>query len=104
MVVNVGIVVVSVRNINDAQQTMTSSVVIPMSWHDKALSCNTSDNDGVEMVEIPVDSVWTPHEYISNFLDKKNLLADVSIVAISHDGVVAAFLDREVETMCNLNL
>ena len=74
VVVNVGIAVVSVRNINDAQQTMTSSVVIPMSWHDKALSCNTSDNDGVEMVEIPVDSVWTPHVYISNSLDKKTCL------------------------------
>ena len=104
VVVNIGIAVVSVRNINDAQQTMTSSVGIPLSWHDKALSWNTSDYDGVEMVEMPVDSVWTPHVYISNFLDKKNLLADVSTVAISHDGVVATFLDREVETMCNLNL
>ena len=51
-----------------------------------------------------MDSVWTPHVYISNSLDKKNLLADVSTVAISHDGVVATFLERVVETMCNLNL
>ena len=51
-----------------------------------------------------MDSVWTPHVYISNSLDKKKLLADVSTVVISHDGVVETFLDREVETMCNLNL
>ena len=104
VLVNVAIAVVSVRNINDAQQTMTSSVSISLRWHDKALSWNTSDYDGIEMVEMPVDSVWTPHVYISNSLDKKNLLADVSTVAIYHDGVVATFLDREVETMCNLNL
>ena len=53
---------------------------------------------------MPVDSVWTPHVYISNSLDKKKLLADVCTVVISHDGVVETFLDREVETMCNLNL
>ena len=99
VLVNVAIAVVSVRNINDAQQTMTSSVSISLRWHDKALSWNTSDYDGIEMVEMPVDSVWTPHVYISNSLDKKKLL-----VVISHDGVVATFLDREVETMCNLNL
>ena len=104
VLVNVAIAVVSVRNINDAQQTMTSSVSISLRWHDKALSWNTSDYDGIEMVEMPVDSVWTPHVYISNSLDKKKLLADVSTVVISHDGVVATFLDREVETMCNLNL
>ena len=104
VVVNVDIAVVSVRYINDAQQTMTSSVSINLRWHDKALSWNISDYDGVEMVEIPVDSVWTPHVYISNSLDKKKLLADVSTVVISHNGVVATFLDREVETMCNLNL
>ena len=104
VVVNVGVAVVSVRNINDAQQTMTSSVSFNLRWQDKALSWNTSDYDGVEMVEMPVDSVWTPHVYISNSLDKKKLLADVSTVVISHDGFVATFLDREVETMCNLNL
>ena len=103
VVVNVGIAVVSVQNINDAQQTMTSSVSIDLRWHDKALSWNTSDYDGVEMVEMPVDWVWTPHVSISNSLDKKNLLADVSTVVISHDGVAATFLDCEVETMCNLN-
>ena len=104
VVVNVSVAVTSVLNINDAQQTMTSSVSIEITWHDKALSWNTSDYDGVEMVEMPVDSVWTPHVSISNSLDKKNLLADVSTVAISHDGVVSTFLERVVETMCNLNL
>ena len=104
VVVNVSVAVFSVLNINDAQQTMTSRVGIPLSWHDKALSWNTSDSDGVEMVEMPVDSVWTPHMYISNSLDMKNLLADVSTVAISHDGFVATFLESVVETMCNLNL
>ena len=74
VVVNVSVAVFSVLNINDAQQTMTSSVSINLRWHDKALSWNTSDYDGVEMVEIPVDSVWTPHVYISNSLDKKTCL------------------------------
>jgi len=74
VVVNVSVAVFSVLNINDAQQTMTSSVSINLRWHDKALSWNTSDYDGVEMVEIPVDSVWTPHVYISNSLDKKTWL------------------------------
>ena len=61
VVVNVGIAVVSVRNINDAQQTMTSRVAIDLRWHEKALSWNTSDYDGVGVVEMPVDCVWTPH-------------------------------------------
>ena len=74
VVVNVGIAVVSVLNINDAQQTMTSSVSIDLRWHDKALSWNTSDYDGVGVVEMSVDSIWVPHVYISNSLDKKTCL------------------------------
>ena len=61
VVVNVGIAVVSVRNINDAQQTMTSSIFIDLRWHDKALSWNASDYDGVGVVEMIVDSIWVPH-------------------------------------------
>ena len=59
----------SVLNINDAQQTMTSSVSIDLRWHDKALSWNTSDYDGVGVVEMSVDSIWVPHVYITNSLN-----------------------------------
>ena len=59
--------VVSVLNINDAQQTMTSRVSIDLRWHDKALSWNASDYDGVGVVEMPVDSIWVPHVYIKQF-------------------------------------
>ena len=104
VVVNVGIAVVSVRNINDAQQTMTSIVSIEITWHDKALSWNTSDHDGVRVVEMPVDSIWVPHVYISNSLDTKSLLADVLIVNVYHDGTVQKYLDRIVETTCVMDL
>ena len=69
VVVSVGIAVVSVLNINDAQQTMMSSISIDLRWHDKALSWNTSDYDGVGVVEMSVDSIWVPHVYITNSLD-----------------------------------
>ena len=104
VVVNVGIAVVSVLNINDAQQTMTSSVSIEICWHDKALSWNTSDYDGVEEVDIPVDSIWVPHVYISNALDAKSLLADTPIVSVYHNGTVQKYLHRIVETTCVMDL
>jgi len=88
VVVNVGIAVVSVRNINDAQQTMTSSIFIDLRLHDKALSWNTSDYDGVGVVEMIVDSIWVPHVYISNSLDTKSLLAEALIVNVYHNGTV----------------
>ena len=96
--------VISVLNINDAQQTMTSRVSIDLRWHDKALSWNTSDYDGVGVVEMPVDSVWVPHVYISNSLDAKSLLADALIVNVCHDGTVQKYLDRIVETTCLMDL
>ena len=104
VVVNVGIAVVSVLNINDAQQTMTSSVCIDLRWHDKALSWNTSDYDGVGVVEMPVDSVWVPHVYISNSQDTKSLLADALIVNVYHDGTVQKNFDRIVQTTCVMDL
>ena len=104
VVVNVGVAVVSVLNINDAQQTMTSSVSIDLRWHDKALSWNTSDYDGVGVVEMPVDSIWVPHVYITNSLDTKSLLADALIVNVYHDGTVQKYLDRIVETTCVMDL
>ena len=104
VVVNVGIAVVSVLNINDAQQTMTSSISIDLRWHDKALSWNTSDYDGVGVVEMPVDSIWVPHVYITNSLDTKSLLADALIVSVYHNGTVQKYLDRIVETTCVMDL
>ena len=104
MVVNVGIAVVSVLNINDALQIMTSSISIEIRWHDKALSWNTSDYDGVGVVEMPVDSIWVPHVYITNSLDTKSLLADALIVSVYHNGTVQKYLDRIVETTCVMDL
>ena len=104
VVVSVGIAVVSVLNINDAQQTMTSRVSIDLRWHDKALSWNTSDYDGVGVVEMPVDSIWVPHVYITNSLDTKSLLADTPIVNVYYDGSVQKYLDRIVETTCVMDL
>ena len=104
VVVNVGIAVVSVLNINDALQIMTSSISIDLRWHDKALSWNTSDYDGVGVVEMPVDSIWVPHVYITNSLDTKSLLADALIVSVYHNGTVQKYLDRIVETTCVMDL
>ena len=104
VVVNVGVAVVSALNINDAQQTMTSSVSIDLRWHDKALSWNTSDYDGVGVVEMSVDSIWVPHVYITNSQDTKSLLADALIVNVYHNGTVQKYLDRIVETTCVMDL
>ena len=60
VVVSVGIAVVSVLNINDAQQTMTSRVAIDLRWHDKALSWNTSDYDGVGVMELSLIHISEP--------------------------------------------
>ena len=104
VVINISVAVFSVLNINDALQIMTSSISIETRWHDKALSWNTSDYDGVEEVDIPVDSIWVPHVYISNALDAKSLLADTPIVSVYHNGTVQKYLDRIVETTCVMDL
>ena len=102
--VEVRVIIASVLNIDDVQQTMTSSVYMSVSWKDPTLSWNISEYDGVERLIMPVEAVWTPHVYIANSIDKKKAFTYTDIVVAYSNGTVYGFFDYIVVTYCDMDL
>ena len=94
--------IASVLSIDDVKEIMTTSVYVKMSWVDQALSWNVSQHNGVQSVELPVQSVWTPDIYIANSMDKKKLFDYIGVVTVLHNGTVTGNVDHIMNTYCDM--
>ena len=102
--VDVGVIIAAVLNIDDVQQTMTSSTYMSVSWVDPSLSWNTSEHEGVERLIMPVEAVWTPLIYIVNSIDKQSIFSYTDVVNVNSNGMVNSLFDRIVVTYCDMDL
>ena len=102
--VDVQVVISAVLNIDDVQQTMTSSTYMSVSWVDPSLSWNTSEHEGVQRLIMPVEAVWTPLIYIVNSIDKQSIFSYTDVVIVYSNGTVNGLFDRIVVTYCDLDL
>ena len=102
--VDVKFSILAVLNMDDVQQTMTSSTYMSVSWVDPSLSWNTSEHEGVEALIMPVEAVWTPLIYIVNSIDKKSIFSYTDVVTVQSNGTVSGLFDRIVVTYCDMDL
>ena len=93
----------SVLSLDDTEQTIRSSFFVQLSWQDSALAWNASDFHGVHAVEVPVNTVWTPHIFIVNAMETGNILLKAEHLTISNEGTVFSAFVFISQTLCNMD-
>ncbi|CAF3327488.1 unnamed protein product [Rotaria sp. Silwood2] len=95
-------------SIDEKQQIMTSSSFITQFWQDNRLSWTpNSSNYTIEVVMLPVKSIWTPDTFIINSADASGYLtvSDYSFASVYYTGDVCLMLPAlTVRTRCNFNV
>ena len=94
---------VNLLRVDDAQQTMTTSVSCTISWQDSSLQWNSSHYGGVGMIELDWHSVWTPLIRVINCLDPDTSVVRSDLVNVYSNGLVTATTLFRPETTCNMN-
>ncbi|CAF3139563.1 unnamed protein product [Rotaria sp. Silwood2] len=90
--------------IDEKQQIMTSSSFISQTWFDDRLSWNTSASNNIEVVMLPVKSIWIPDTMILNSADASGYLtvSDYSLASVDSTGQVYMILPAlTIRTRCN---
>ncbi|CAF1194699.1 unnamed protein product [Adineta steineri] len=93
--------------IDEKQQTMTTSLFISQTWVDSRLSWTPSSNGNIDVVMLPVTSLWIPDTMILNSADSSGYLtvSTYSLASVESSGQVYMILPAlTVKTRCNFNV
>nr|KAG5712652.1 hypothetical protein BaRGS_029707 [Batillaria attramentaria] len=101
---NASIAVVSVLDVDDAEQTVRTANYLQVYWQDKSLAWNALDYSGVQSLEVPVGTLWMPTIYVINSLELENVLSMDRAVVVSSDGSVYARAYFITDTICRMDL
>ena len=95
-------------SIDEKQQIMTSSSFISQTWVDDRLSWTPGpSNNNIEVVMLPVKSLWIPDTMILNSADTSGYLAvnDYSLASVDSTGQVYMILPAlSIKTRCSMNV
>ncbi|CAF4393219.1 unnamed protein product [Rotaria sp. Silwood2] len=92
-------------SIDEKQQIMTSSSFISQSWTDNRLSWTPSASDDINVVMLPVKSIWIPDTMILNSADTSGYftVSDYSLASVDYAGKVYLILPAlSIKTRCSL--
>ena len=105
VLVFLGYELVSVMDINEADQKMITRGWLEVSWYDELLSWNASDYSGIDSVTLPLSKLWVPDLTLLNDVKGYQLLANKGgQVRLLSSGKVVWFLGLVVETRCTINI
>ena len=91
--------------IDEKQAIMTSSSFISQTWYDDRLSWTPSSNNNIEVVMLPVKSLWIPDTMILNSADTSGYftVSDYSLASVNNEGQVYMILPAlTIRTRCNI--
>ncbi|CAF3381827.1 unnamed protein product [Rotaria socialis] len=94
-----------ILTLDEKQQIMTSSSYISQTWNDDRLSWTPSSSNNIEVVMLPVKSLWIPDTMILNSGDTSGYLtvSDYSLASVLYTGKVNVILPTlAIKTRCNL--
>jgi hypothetical protein len=91
--------------IDEKQQIMTSSSFISQTWYDDRLSWTPSTSNNIDVILLPIKSLWIPDTMILNSADATGYLtvSDYSLASVYFTGQVYMILPAlTVRTRCNM--
>jgi hypothetical protein len=90
--------------IDEKQQIMTSSSFISQTWYDDRLSWTPNASNNIEVVILPVKSLWIPDTMILNSADTNAYITvnDYSLASVDYTGQVYMILPAlTIRTRCD---
>ncbi|XP_035824659.1 acetylcholine receptor subunit beta-type unc-29 [Aplysia californica] len=94
---------VQVVSVNDGEQSVHLKVFIDLYWTDMSLAWDPLDYQGLDMLEISSDKIWTPRIIIPHAIEKEEIQVP-KFLHLSHDGGVRALVPGFVKFLCYLDL
>ena len=94
-----------ILSIDEKQQIMTSSLFICQTWYDDRLSWTPNASSNIEVVMLPVKSLWIPDTMILNCADTNVYLTvnDYSLASVDYEGQVYMILSPlTIRTRCDV--
>jgi hypothetical protein len=92
-------------NMDEKQQIMTSSSFISQTWYDDRLSWTPNASNNIEVVMLPVKSLWIPDTMVLNSADGNGYLtvSDYSLASVDYTGQVYMILPAlTIRTRCEV--
>ena len=102
--VEMSLVLRSVYNVEEKQQTLHSSVAIEMTWVDEFLSWNATAMGGIREILVPMKKIWSPTVCVENDVTNEKCFNRKSTVQIDANGKVCWWFNRELRTECDIDI
>ncbi|XP_046368618.2 neuronal acetylcholine receptor subunit alpha-6-like [Haliotis rufescens] len=101
--VNISMLLMSISNLNAAEQIFTFSAGIRMTWLDPNLAWNKTDYDNITEVTVSEKFVWIPTIAIPNGIDSATLASEQS-PKISSKGIASLQFLESLKTSCQIDI
>jgi hypothetical protein len=104
LTIRLEVAVNSILAVDDARQTITSSLLIKILWEDPYVAWHSTNYSGLTSMDTEKDLIWTPHVYLMNSVQKINFLDTLKYLLVFANGQVQAHVDLFEETQCDMNM
>ncbi|XP_071096175.1 neuronal acetylcholine receptor subunit beta-4-like [Haliotis cracherodii] len=101
--VNISMLLMSISNLNAAEQIFTFSAGFRMTWLDPNLAWNKTDYDNITEVTVSEKFVWIPTIAIPNGIDSATLASEQS-PKISSNGIASLQFIESLKTSCQIDI
>ena len=101
--VNIEMYLLSVENIDEKRQTMSIRAFLEITWKDAFLHWTPQDYNNVTIINVKVDSIWTPDVALENTFDRPTDLGqDGGNANIDNEGNVIMWPYKTFTVVCKI--
>ncbi|KAF7491692.1 Acetylcholine receptor subunit beta-like 2 [Sarcoptes scabiei] len=88
LTVNIGLKLTQIIDINLRQQVMTTNIWLEQNWYDYKLTWDPKDYGGVDMINVPAESIWLPDIVLFNNADGNYEVTLMTKATVYNTGLV----------------
>ncbi|XP_040918905.1 5-hydroxytryptamine receptor 3A-like [Toxotes jaculatrix] len=103
-VVNLGLLLYGILDVDEKSQTVTSHIWIQMHWKNEFLTWNSSDFCGINVLSVSRSMLWIPDVVIREDASDSGSIQDSPLVSVFPSGLVLANRRQRLTSTCQLNL
>ncbi|CAH1788975.1 unnamed protein product [Owenia fusiformis] len=96
-----------IRELAETTQTLTCAIWVTFNWQDEFLAWDPADYDGLDILVVPSDNIWTPDMTLYNSVDEEKGFTEIwsnTNVRIAHTGNVEWLTIAQTQTTCRLQV
>ncbi|XP_025077385.1 LOW QUALITY PROTEIN: acetylcholine receptor subunit beta-type acr-2-like [Pomacea canaliculata] len=103
-VVEIELFPTNILELNGNQEVMVMTAYLQLTWNHPDLIWNSSEYEGISLVEFQASQIWTPSLTVMSEVEDKTIALDESVnLSINHTGVITVALDKHFKTYCKMD-